>query len=197
MSSPLVYANITHIENNHNETGIIDKNKSIKNNYTSENSFYYKDTEINFFSNWAKIHSTGMGFHVIYALKVLKINAPIPTIQYHNFFPFRIDLFITWCRYFDENATTIISPVIGDNKPPIEGNHSFIIAFLKIPTMNPLRHLLNDGIIDGIQPWQQKFGKLSFAYFLRCIRDLFIDEPIIDICDPIFYFFPSWKPGRL
>jgi len=166
-SSPLILAS---------KLDIIDDDFS--KDVNKSNSFIINGIEYKYNLSWSKINSSGKGFHIIYALKVLKFNAPIPTPQYHNFFPFKIDLFFTWCRYWDQNATTVITPVNGEKNHTITGDHSFFIVFLKIPAMNLLRQLLKDGILDGLQGWQQKFGDLSFAGFLRHIRNSLIGGPI-------------------
>jgi hypothetical protein len=155
MSSLLASANKTNIKNNN----IIKENKNFDTNFST---IYYNDFKLNCCKGWSKIESSGIGFHIIYVMKILKFNAPIPTPQYHNFFPFKIDLLWTWCKYWDENASTIITPINGESIPLIKGNHSFIIAFLKIPQMILLRNLFADGIIDGTQA-QQQFWRNFFG----------------------------------
>ena len=182
-------------------------NDKEKNNSNSENSFYellrgssdYKSKiirstdflRINSTMHWIKVNSSGKGFHLIIPVRLLKLNLPIPTIQYYNFFPFKIDMFITLIVYNDSRANTTIER---QNREPIyiNGSHSLLLGMIKIPSINLLRQLLSGGIIDGIQPIQQLFGKVglqkyTFAGFLRRVRDYIIDEPIIDISNKTRY----------
>jgi len=165
--------------------------ENIYENSKTNNSqdFIYSMDKINFEIGWIKINSTGKGFHAIIPLRVFRINAPIPTIQYHNFFSFRIDLFITLVVYNDSKAITNIT-VNGERLDPITGNHSFLMGMLKIPSIGPLRSLLKNGVIDGIQAWQQLCvtygvfkGYLSPAGILRWIRDKTIGKPVINLSD--------------
>lgn len=138
---------------------------------------------------WIKVNSTGKGLHLIVPLKLLRINLPIPTLQYHNFFPFKIDMFVTLLVYNDTKAITNIRYFNWTTKNysyhNISGDHSLLLGMFKIPAIGPFRHLLKNGLIDGIQPVQQFLSKhglanLSPAGILRWIRNLIIGGPIID-----------------
>jgi len=147
-----------------------------------------KDWEAGF----VEVNSTGKGFHLIWPIKILKLDLPIPTIQYHNIFPLKFDLFIIKCRYCDENAKTIIS-VINDSgewydKEIVTGNHEITFFMFKIPVLNILRNLLADGLIDGIQPIRQFIENILHlkgvlppgAFILTKIRDFIFKGPLIN-----------------
>jgi hypothetical protein len=175
----------------------IDLMSSLKDNKVSSNIITQKIFErriwnfsdgSRFYPGLARINSTGKGFHLLIPLRLLKINLPIPTIQYFNIFPWKIDLFLTLCIYCDENAKTVISKLNSSGKwenitDPIVGNHSIIIGMIKMPSIGMLRNLIDDGIIDGIQPVQQFFTNwfgliglqnFSAAGIIRWIRDKII-----------------------
>lgn len=146
-----------------------------------------KDWEAGF----VKVNSTGKGFHLIWPIKILKLDLPIPTIQYHNIFPLKFDLFITKCRYCDENAKTNISVLSKSgewiDKEPITGNHEITFLMFKIPVLNILKNLLADGIIDGIQVKKQFYNNIlkrsetPIVFILKSIRDKIFGGPLINL----------------
>lgn len=146
-----------------------------------------KDWEAGF----VKVNSTGKGFHLIWPIKILKLDLPIPTIQYHNIFPLKFDLFITKCRYCDENAKTNISVLSKSgewiDKEPITGDHEITFLMFKIPVLNILRNLLADGIIDGIQVKKQFYNNFlnisetPTVFMLKYIRDKIFGGPLINL----------------
>lgn len=125
--------------------------------FDKNNGFINDIAEEGFKLGWVKFESVGKGFHLIIPLKIIKINAPIPTIQYPNFFPFKIDLFITLVVYRDENAITRLTFSDGSSMNITDENHSFLVAMIKIPAMSMLRGLLRNGIYDGIAAFRRFF----------------------------------------
>lgn len=148
------------LSSNENMDVLAEKDNSVNEDANTDDLHrsVFSNSDITFRSGWIKVNSTGKGLHLIIPLKLLKINAPIPTIQYHNFFPFKIDMFVTLLVYNDTKAITNITYFNWTTKNfsyhNISGNHSLLLGMFKIPSMNLLKQLLIGGVIDGIQPVQ-------------------------------------------
>ena len=87
--------NITAYENDKNTFKIVDKNNVISSQYNNFDSinYTYIPTDKIFGKEWivgfVKVNSTGKGGHLIWPLKILKLDLPIPTIQYQEPWDFR------------------------------------------------------------------------------------------------------------
>jgi hypothetical protein len=155
------------------------------------------------FTGPSKINSTGKGLILIVPLQLAKFDIPVPNIQY-NFFPIRVNLFLIYCVYNDSNASTKITKMNGEVKW-INGSHSLLLGMFSLPTINFLRFLLIDGLIDGARPLQIRFANLiglpPIALLLTKLRDMFLVEPLMNISDSLFNFLremkgipPNYKP---
>ena len=98
-----------------------------------------------------KVESWGKGLHVIWPLKIIKINAPIPTPQYPSFLPINLQFFIVMCVYNHETAYSNITFLDGRNVN-ITGPHTLIMGMFNSPTLWFLAQLLDHGMMDGIKP---------------------------------------------
>ena len=106
----------------------------------------------------------------------------------------KVYMFLTFIVYSDKNANTTIT-IRGEDKPFYKnGSHSLLVGMLKIPAMNLLRQLLDDGLIDGNQLFRRycniAFGlpKPPIALVLSRIVEKIFGGPIVDVPDSTLEF---------
>ena len=196
VSTTPVYALGTQINNNITNLStktvisLVDEENKGSVNTNDADTSKLSNADVNWRTGWIKVNSTGKGLVLIVPLKLLRINVPIPTIQYAQFLPFRIENFVTLLVYNDTNANTTIQILKGKNKGEnitLTGHHSILLGMFAMPPVNLLRNLLWDGVIDGIQPLGQLLGKIygsskgPVAWLISRIINKTIGGPIIKI----------------
>ena len=182
--------------NNDNSTTKININQA-------KNSFLKiidnNDNNKNFKVGWIKVESEGKGLFLSMPLNIIRINVPIPTPQFPNFFPFRFQFFLTLCVYNDTNASTKITYHDG-TVVYINQSHSLVFGMFKIQAMKFLEILLDSGIIDGFQRSQEgntakgdiqkgPIAKIIYNFLNRTFKRY----PFIDISDETVQFLETLK----